>query len=67
MSAGVGLQAQRGCAVYPRDVRRVPRSWAERLYTIRHWTQMPAGGHFPSLEEPGLFVADLAGFFRPYR
>jgi microsomal epoxide hydrolase len=56
-----------GCAIYPRDVRRVPRSWAERLYTITRWTEMPAGGHFPSLEEPGLFVDDLAEFFRGYR
>ena len=61
------VQVPTGCAVYPRDVRRVPRSWAERLYTITHWTQMPAGGHFPSLEEPGLFVTDLAAFFRAYR
>src|SRR6202023_517228 len=61
------VQVPTGCAVYPRDVRRVPRSWAERLYTITRWTQMPAGGHFPSLEEPGLFVEDLAAFFRAYR
>jgi pimeloyl-ACP methyl ester carboxylesterase len=61
------VQVPTGCAVYPRDVRRVPRSWAERLYTITHWTEMPAGGHFPSLEEPELFVTDLAAFFRAYR
>jgi pimeloyl-ACP methyl ester carboxylesterase len=61
------VQVPTGCAVYPRDVRRVPRSWAERLYTITRWTQMPAGGHFPSLEEPELFVTDLAAFFRAYR
>ena len=61
------VQIPTGCAVYPRDVRRVPRSWAERQYTITRWTQMPAGGHFPSLEEPGPFVADLAEFFRSYR
>jgi epoxide hydrolase len=56
-----------GCAIYPRDVRRVPRSWAERGYTITHWTQMPAGGHFPSVEQPELFVNDLAAFFNPLR
>jgi epoxide hydrolase len=61
------VQIPTGCAVYPRDVRRVPRSWAEQLYTITRWTEMPAGGHFPSLEEPGPFVADLAAFFRQYR
>jgi microsomal epoxide hydrolase len=48
-------------------VRRVPRSWAERLYAITHWNEMPAGGHFPSLEEPELFVADLRAFFRQLR
>ena len=56
-----------GCAIYPRDVRRVPRSWAERLYFITHWTEMPAGGHFPALEQPELFVADLQAFFRHLR
>jgi len=61
------VQIPTGCAVYPRDVRRVPRSWAEQLYRITRWTEMPAGGHFPSLEEPGPFVADLAAFFRQYR
>ena len=29
--------------------------------------EMPAGGHFPSLEEPELFVTDLRAFFRPLR
>jgi pimeloyl-ACP methyl ester carboxylesterase len=61
------VQVPTGCAIYPRDVRRVPRSWAERLYPITRWTDMPAGGHFPSMEEPGLFVADLAAFFRRCR
>jgi len=28
---------------------------------------MPAGGHFPSLEQPELFVADIAAFFGPLR
>jgi epoxide hydrolase len=61
------VQVPTGCAIYPRDVRRVPRSWTERLYIITGWTQMPAGGHFPSLEEPELFVTDLIAFFRAYR
>jgi pimeloyl-ACP methyl ester carboxylesterase len=48
-------------------VRRVPRSWAERRYAVTHWTEMPAGGHFPSLEQPELFVTDLRAFFRQLR
>jgi microsomal epoxide hydrolase len=61
------VEVPTGCAIYPRDVRRIPRSWAERRYAVTHWTQMPAGGHFPSLEQPELFVTDLRAFFRPLR
>jgi pimeloyl-ACP methyl ester carboxylesterase len=44
-------------AIFPSDVRRVPRSWAERLYDIVDWREMPEGGHFGSWEQPELFVA----------
>jgi epoxide hydrolase len=56
-----------GCAIFPRDVRRVPRPWAERQYNIQRWTEMPSGGHFPGLEEPELLVSELRAFFRPLR
>jgi epoxide hydrolase len=56
-----------GCAIFPRDVRRVPRPWAERLYNIQRWAEMPSGGHFAGLEEPELLVAELRSFFRPLR
>ena len=36
-----------------------PRSWAERVYNITRWSEMPTGGHFAAMEEPDLFVADL--------
>lgn len=57
-----------GCAIFPRDVRRVPRSWAERVYrNIERWTVMPSGGHFPGLERPELLTAELREFFRNRR
>jgi pimeloyl-ACP methyl ester carboxylesterase len=40
-----------------------PRQWAERLYDIRRWTVMPAGGHFAPAEEPELLARDIAAFF----
>jgi pimeloyl-ACP methyl ester carboxylesterase len=40
-----------------------PRSWAERLYHVRRWTPMPAGGHFAPVEEPRLLAGDIAAFF----
>ena len=57
-----------GCAIFPRDVRRVPRAWAERVYSnIERWSMMPSGGHFPGLEKPGLLTAELRDFFRTVR
>ncbi|MZD08581.1 epoxide hydrolase, partial [Streptomyces sp. SID5785] len=46
--------------VYPRDIEKCPRPWAEQRYRrIVRWQTPAAGGHFPSLEVPGDFVADL--------
>jgi pimeloyl-ACP methyl ester carboxylesterase len=43
------------------DPRRVapPRGWVERGYELAFWRQHKRGGHFPSMEEPGLLVDDL--------
>ncbi|HSF05013.1 MAG TPA: epoxide hydrolase [Methylomirabilota bacterium] len=54
-------------AAFPREILRPPRSLAERVYNIRRWTPMPAGGHFAALEEPELLVADIRAFFRELR
>lgn len=40
-----------------------PREWAERLYNVRRWTEMPRGGHFAPAEEPELLAAEIAAFF----
>ncbi|WP_030893668.1 epoxide hydrolase family protein [Streptomyces sp. NRRL F-5053] len=46
--------------MYPRDVEKCPRPWAQQRYRrIVHWRTPEAGGHFPSLEVPGYFLADL--------
>ncbi len=36
-----------------------PRSWVERGYALKRWTEMPRGGHFAAMEAPDLFVQDL--------
>lgn len=41
-----------------------PRSWADRAYNIVRWTDMPRGGHFAAMEEPGLYVDDLRAWAR---
>jgi pimeloyl-ACP methyl ester carboxylesterase len=54
-------------ASFPREILHPPRAWAERVYNIRRWTTMPAGGHFAALEEPEALAADVRAFFRPLR
>jgi len=54
-------------AAFPREIIRPPRSLAQRVYNIRRWTAMPAGGHFAALEEPELLAADIRAFFRELR
>jgi pimeloyl-ACP methyl ester carboxylesterase len=46
--------------MYPRDVEKCPRAWAQERYRqIVRWGSPETGGHFPSLEVPGYFVKDL--------
>ncbi|MFF9481832.1 epoxide hydrolase family protein [Streptomyces sp. NPDC014733] len=46
--------------MYPRDIEKYPRPWAQERYRrIVRWNTPEAGGHFPSLEVPGYFVEDL--------
>lgn len=65
---GERIETPTGIAMFPGEQDLlVPREWAERSYNLRRWTEPPAGGHFPALEEPELLVADLREFFRPFR
>jgi pimeloyl-ACP methyl ester carboxylesterase len=57
-----------GVAVYPKEIVAPVRRWMEASYTnIRHWNEMPKGGHFAAFEQPELFVADVRTFFRMLR
>jgi len=51
-----------GVAVFPREIVPPVRRWMEASYTdIRHWSEMPKGGHFAAFEQPDLFVGDVRG------
>ena len=56
-----------GAAIFPKELYRPPRSWAEAAFNIVHWTEMPRGGHFAAMEEPELLVDDVRSFFRLLR
>ena len=52
-----------GFAAFPREIVRPPREFVERFFDVRHWTEMPRGGHFAALEQPDLLAADIRKFF----
>ena len=56
-----------GFAIFPKDLLPPPRVWADRFFNVRHWTDMPRGGHFAAMEEPDLLAEDIRAFFRPLR
>jgi microsomal epoxide hydrolase len=65
---GETVKAPTGCAQFPKEILRPPRSLAERTYAdIRRWTVMDKGGHFAALEQPEALAREVAEFFRPLR
>ena len=57
-----------GVAKFPMEIVPPVRSWCEPFFSdIRHWNEMPRGGHFAAFEQPELFVEDVRAFFRELR
>lgn len=56
-----------GVAVFPREITRPIRRFAELSNNIVHWSEFGRGGHFAAMEAPDLLVTDVREFFRPLR
>ena len=57
-----------GCSLFPKEIMRIPRRWAETRFTdIRYWNEPGRGGHFAAMEQPELFVDEVRSFFRLVR
>jgi pimeloyl-ACP methyl ester carboxylesterase len=54
--------------VFPGEIYRAPRSWAERAYhNLIYFNEVDRGGHFAAWEEPELFAAEIQAAFRSLR
>ena len=54
--------------VFPRELQRPSRRWAQRRFTdIRYWNEPDRGGHFAAFEQPERFVAEVRAAFRALR
>ena len=60
--AGEKIDVPCAIARFPFELPMPPRSWSERVYNVRRWTEMPRGGHFAALEVPELLAKDIIQF-----
>ena len=57
-----------GCSVFPKEIFRVSRRWAQKRYpNLVYWNRLDKGGHFAAFEQPELFVHELRACFRKMR
>jgi len=55
-------------SVFPREIFKAPRSWAEQLWSdMVYWNEVDHGGHFAAMQQPEIFVNELRNAFRTYR
>jgi pimeloyl-ACP methyl ester carboxylesterase len=54
--------------VFPDEIFRAPRSWAEQVYPkLVYFNEVDRGGHFAAWEQPELFATELRAAFRSLR
>jgi len=57
-----------GCSIFPKEIFRASRRWAEKRYTnLVYFNRLDRGGHFAAFEQPELFVGELRACFRKMR
>jgi len=64
LKPGTRIQTPAAVALFPGELARPPRHWAERVLNVKRWTPMARGGHFAAMEEPKLLAEDIRAFFR---
>ncbi len=57
-----------GCSIFPKEIFRPSRRWAERQFPdLRYWNEPARGGHFAAFEQPAAFVDEVRAAFRSFR
>jgi epoxide hydrolase len=52
------------CSIFPKEIVRSSRRWAERKYpNLIYWGEPQRGGHFAAFEQPELFVTEIRNAF----
>jgi epoxide hydrolase len=63
-----GIDIPVAVSVFPHEIWRTPRSWAEKDYSqLIYWHELDRGGHFAAFEQPELFTQELRNGFKKLR
>jgi len=57
-----GVSVPTAGAIFPKEIYKASRRWAEQAFNIVHWTTFEEGGHFAALEQPEALVNDIRSF-----
>jgi len=64
----VDISIPAAITVFPGEIYRAPRSWAERSYhNLIYFHDVEKGGHFAAWEQPQLFAEEIRAAFRSLR
>ena len=68
MFGSVKLDLPVGVSIYPKEIFRCSRRWAERhMSNIIHWNILDRGGHFAAWEQPTIHVKEIRDCFATVR
>jgi pimeloyl-ACP methyl ester carboxylesterase len=63
-----GATVPAAVTVFPRELYRAPRSWAEQAYpNLIYFNEVDEGNHFAAWQEPEIFTSELRAAFRSLR
>ncbi|GAA5168479.1 MULTISPECIES: epoxide hydrolase family protein [Amycolatopsis] len=63
-----GVSVPAAVSVFPNEIYRVPRSWADRAYPkLVYYNEVDRGNHFAAWQEPALFATEVRAGFRALR
>ncbi len=66
--SGGKLSLPVAATVFPREIYRAPKRWAEQTYSnLIYWNEAKQGGHFAAFEQPAIFVEEMRSAFRKLR
>jgi len=54
-------------ALFSKDILIPPEKWVESNLNVFRLTNIPEGGHFTTMEVPGLFADDVLKFYPTFR